>query len=447
MRYLVRRNALAYRPGVITNPLLEAWLVRRPKRRIGSGFFVRWLTVAIFCYLLSGQALGTRDQLGTSLDWHVYEQLSLFLVSVTIAWAVWATRGVSPRPSNSLWLFLTLGLAALFSSVRSFWPALSIVKGCMFCLVLLLAELLCNTFSSAAILRAIYYGIVSVFTVAILVGMAFPDTYPLRVIDESGRQHLALFTYIHGDLGYMAGLGVFIGRLPAVRTRWYFQVFLAGLTIASGSRVCACALIVVWAAIQLCGARDFPLRISAMGGAVAFLLLLGNSGSWDFGASIHDSLQAIYGRYSLAQSPLALDGRVELWKDAAGVFRNSFLLGFGFDGARDQLLRLLPWSSQAHNGFLDLLLAAGGAGLISFLAGWISAIRNCFKSKTGRSALAIHCFLLIVAITSPIFTLNQYFSVFLILCLHYWTRSLSVDETERLLIQQSGRCSLGVSTC
>src|ERR1035437_4098295 len=433
MRDLVSRNAVAYRPGVITNTLLEAWLVRRPKPRIGSGFLVRWLAVATFCYLLSGQALGTRDQLGTSLGWHVYAELSLFLASVTIAWAVWAIHGVSPRPSNSLWLFLALGLLALFSSVRSFWPPLSIVKGCMFCLVLLLAELLCNTFSPAAILRATYYGIVSVFTVAILIGIAFPDTYPLRVLDESGRQRLALFTYIHGDLAYMAGLGVFIGRLPAVRARWYFQAFLAGLTVAGGSRVCACALIVVWAAIQLCGARDFPLRISAVGAAVAFVLLLGNIGSWDFGASIHHSLQAMYGGESLEQSPWELDGRVELWKGAAGVFRNSALLGFGFDGARDQLLRLMTWSSQAHNGFLDLLLAAGGAGLISFLAGWISAIRSCFKSKIGRSALAIHCFLLIVAITGPNFTTNQYFSVFLILCLHYWTRSLSVVESEQLL--------------
>src|ERR1035437_8690022 len=242
MRDLVSRNAVAYRPGVITNTLLEAWLVRRPKPRIGSGFLVRWLAVATFCYLLSGQALGTRDQLGTSLGWHVYAELSLFLASVTIAWAVWAIHGVSPRPSNSLWLFLALGLLALFSSVRSFWPPLSIVKGCMFCLVLLLAELLCNTFSSAAILRATYYGIVSVFSVAILIGLALPDTYPLRVIDESGSQRLALFTYIHGDLAYMAGLGVFIGRLPAVRARWYFQAFLAGLTVAGGSRVCACAL-------------------------------------------------------------------------------------------------------------------------------------------------------------------------------------------------------------
>jgi hypothetical protein len=440
MRDLVSRNAVADRPGMITNTLLEASLVRRPQPRIDNGLLVRWLAVIIFCYLLSGQALGIRDPVGTSLGWDVYAELALFLVSVTIAGAVWAKHGVLPRPSHSLWLFLTFGLIALFSSVRSFWPPLSIVKGCLFCLVLLLAELLCNTFSSAAILRATYYGIVSVLTVAILIGIALPDTYPLTVIGDSGRQRLALFTSTFGGFAYMAGLGVFIGRLPAVRARWYFQAFLAGLTVASGSRACACALIVIWAAIQLCGTRDFLLRIgiaAAGAAAVVFGLFLEGSGYSGFGNVIRHSLQAIYGGDVLEQSPWELSGRVELWKGTAGVLRNSVLLGFGFGGARDQLLDVMPWAGEAHNGFLELFLVAGGAGLISFLAGWMSAIRSSFKSKTGRSALAIHCFLLIVATTGSSFTIFQYFGVFLILCLHYWTRSLSVEESKQLLVRRS----------
>jgi hypothetical protein len=347
-------------------------------------------------------------------------------------------HGVVPRPPRSLWLFLTLGLIALFSSVRSFWPALSMVKGCMFCLVLLLAQLLCSTFSPAATLRATYYGIVSVFIVAILIGIAFPRAYPLTVCDEIGRHRLALFTQAFGDFGDMTGLGFFIGGLPAVRARWYFQTFLVGLTVASGCRAPTCALIVIWAAIQLCGARDFPLRITAVGAAAVVLaLLLENSGSWGFGASIHHSLEAFYGSETLGKSPWELSGRMGLWKAATGTFGKSVFLGFGFGGARDQLLRVMPWAGAAHNGFLELLLAAGGAGLVSFLAGWVSAIRSAFKSKTGRSALAIHCFLIIVATTLPVFTMFQYFGVFLILCLHHWTRSLSGDEGKELLIRRS----------
>jgi hypothetical protein len=424
---------------MITTTLLEPSLVRRPKPPIGIEALVRWLTVTTFCYLLSGQAFGKRDPVGTSLGWYIYAELSLFLVSLTIAAAVWAIHGAALRRSHSVWLFLIFGLIAMVSSVRSFWPLLSIVQGCLFCLVLLLAELLCNTFSSAAILRATYYGIVGVFIVAILIGIALPDTYPLTVIEESGRQRLALFTYTHGDFACMTGLGVFIGRLPAVRARWYFQAFLVGLTVASGSRANTCALIVIWAAIQLCRARDFRLRIgiaAAGAGAVVLCLLLACNGYSGFGAAIHRSLQAFYGSDVIEQSPWELDGRVGLWKGATGLFNNSALLGFGFSGARDQLIRILPWSGQAHNGFLELLLAGGGVALISFLAAWISAIRSSFKSSTGRSALAIYCFLLIVAGTGPSFTLNQYFGVFLILCLHYWTGSLSVDESKKLAIRR-----------
>jgi hypothetical protein len=406
--------------------------VEKSKPRIGNDFFVRCLAVTIFCYLLSGQALGTRDPTGTSLGWDVYTELSLFLVSITIAWAVWLRHGALPRPSHFPWSFLIFGLIALFSSVRSFWPPLSIVKGCLFCLVLLLAELLCNTFSPAAILRATYYGVIGVFTAAILVGIAFPDIYPLTAIGESDRQRLALFTYTHGDFAYMTGLAFFIGRLPAIRARWYFQAFLVGLTVASGSRACTSALIVIWVVIKLCGARTFPLRISAAGAAAVMIaLVLENSGLSGLGASIHNSLQTFYGSDVVEQSPWELSGRVELWQGAVGTLQNCALLGFGFDGAREQLLRILPWAGEAHNGFLELFLAAGGAGLLSFLAGCISAIRSSFKSKTGRSALAIYCLLVIVASTGSSFTIFQYFGVFLILCLHCWTRSLSVDVSQQ----------------
>lgn len=348
-------------------------------------------------------------------------------------------HGVRPRPSVTLWLFFTFGLLALLSSVRSFWPPLSVVQGCLFFLVLLLAELLCSTFSSTAILRATYYGLISLFIFAILLGLAFPNAYPLTVTGGSDRHRLVLFKYIDGDFAYMTGLGVLIGKLPAVRAPWYSQLFLAFLTVSSGSRACTIALIVIWVALELFRARDFRLTlgISALGGAAVTIgLLLVISGSWGFGAGIHHNLQAFYGSGTLEQSPWDLSGRVGLWEAATGTFDKSVFLGFGFRGARDQLLQARSWAGGPHNGFLGLLLAAGGLGLISFLAGWVSAIRTIFKSKTGRHALAIHCFILIVAVTGSSFSMNQFFAVFLILCLLHSTRSLDADESTLLVIRR-----------
>lgn len=325
------------------------------------------------------------------------------------------------------------------SSVRSFWPLLSIVKGCLFLFVIFLVELLCSTFPPAAVLRATYYGTVTIFISAILIGLLLPGLYPLTVL-ESGRHRLALFAYTHGDFAYMTGLSVFVGRLPAVRAPWYFQLFLAALTIASGSRACAIALLVIWAALQLFRARDFRLKLGISvlsGAAVTMLLLLTTSGAWSLGTSVHGSLQEFYGARALEQSPWQLSGRVQLWEAAAGTFGKSILLGFGFDGARDQLLRSMPWAGGAHNAFLQLLLTAGGAGLMCFLAGWIFAIRSNFKRRAGRSALAVHCFLLMVAIAGPSFTMNQCFGVFLVLCLRNWSRSMDVNGSKTFLLRGS----------
>jgi len=82
---------------------------------------------------------------------------------------------------------------------------------------------------------------------------------------------------------------------------------------------------------------DFRLRIGIVAaGAVAVVLalILASNAYSGFGAGIYHSVQAFYVS-DVEQSPWELDGRVELWKDAAGVFGNSVLVGFGFDGARD----------------------------------------------------------------------------------------------------------------
>jgi O-antigen ligase len=154
------------------------------------------------------------------------------------------------------------------------------------------------------------------------------------------------------------------------------------------------------------------------------------------GTPFHEGLELFYGRGALEQSPWELSGRVELWNAAAATFERAIFLGFGLDGARDQLLRAMPWAGEAHNAFLELLLAAGGSGLLCFLAGWMSAIRPTLNSQSRRSALPIHCFLLAVATTGPSLMLSQYLGVFLIICLRYWVHKLSLDENEQLDIQR-----------
>jgi O-antigen ligase len=388
---------------------------------LSGGAASRWLLVLILCYLFSGQALDVRDPLGHSLGWHIYAQLILFGFSLVAAMILWRKSGRALKQSPPLVGFAIFGAMVVISSVRSFWPPLSLVKGVMFCLVLLLAEMLCATFDSVRILRSIYHGTIVVFGIALVMGLLLPDQYPLILSPELERQRLALFSYQHGDFAYMTGMGVFLGRLPQVRGRWYCQLFLLVLTIASGSRSCAVAVCAVWAAAKLYEIESTNLRVAASCAfaAIAVLAVFGvESGAFaGIGGEVYERLAGFYGSGALEQSPAELSGRLELWTAAAGIFQQCVLVGFGFDGARDQLVRLEAWAGGPHNGVFELLLAGGLPATMAFLAGWLSAIRSSFKWKDGRSQLALHAFLLAVAGTGPSFTAFQALAVLLFICM------------------------------
>jgi O-antigen ligase len=152
------------------------------------------------------------------------------------------------------------------------------------------------------------------------------------------------------------------------------------------------------------------------------------------------SLQRLYGS-QLLQESRSLNGRTELWEIVSIAWERCLLFGFGFDGARDQILRLIPWAGQSHNGFLEFFLSTGMPGLVAFLAGWISAVRTGLSSPFGRAAVPVYCYLLIVANAGPIFTMFQCYGLFMILALHYWVRQ---PAPERLaIVQQAPGYSLG----
>lgn len=412
---------------------MQTQLQKVMPRLHARGRFRASLFVLIFCYLLSGQALASRDPIGESVDWHIYVQVMLFFASICIAAGYWVRNGRRPHPSPYVWWLVAFGSLAMVSSFRSFWPPLSVVKGCIFLLVVLFGEMVCNTFPPAVILRNTYYAIILLFATALLTGIAMPSTYPLLVHNVVGRQRLALFTDDFGDFAYLAGMGFFIGRVSAVRAAWYFQLFLVVLTLASGSRSCTCALIFIVIATRLLKSGDF--RLTAVKGAtvviVAASLLLFQNSTTSLAGILDNRLQGFYGSTALAESPWQLSGRLELWEAAAGIFKRSIFLGFGFDGTRNQLLRIFPWAGGAHNAFLELLLTAGGVGLLAFIVAIASVVRTCFGSAETRSTLPIFCFLLIVASTGHSFTMFRDFGVFLAICVQHWNDGLAIQQRHR----------------
>jgi hypothetical protein len=383
-----------------------------------------FLAFAVFLYLLSAQSFCLRDPLGSSMGWNAYLQLVFFFSAFAIGASFWLMRGLLVNPPASFWCFAAVGLMGLASAPRSFMPELSVVKAILFCSVIVLVEFLCSVWSPSAVLRSIYGAMIAVYLFALVLGVALPDTYPLTVVEEyTGRQRLALFTFAFGDFAYLTGAGFLLGRLPCIRAPWYSQFFLFALTVASGSKTCTVGLLAIWGLTQLRRLREvkvlFAVLCFAAAGLLAIQVLL--NADWLPGNRILTALQTVYGD-KLVQESRSLNGRFELWDVVALAGKNCLFLGFGFDGARDRILRLIPWAGQSHNGFLEFFLAAGLPGLMAFLAGWLSAVRSALASPFGTAALPVYFYLLIVANTDPIFTMFQCYGLFMILALHYWVR-------------------------
>ena len=124
-------------------------------------------------------------------------------------------------------------------------------------------------------------------------------------------------------------------------------------------------------------------------------------------------LATLYGG-NIKEEILTVNGRVELWKTVVPLLDSTVLLGFGLDGAREILLGAFDWSGNSHNAVLELILAAGMPGALLFVLGWGIAIWRATKLPPGwrSKVLAVHVYLIITSIASPIWTTSQYISVF-----------------------------------
>src|SRR5262249_49535500 len=125
----------------------------------------RWAGFAVFCYFVSAQAFDTRDPLSTSVGWNAYVQLCFVFVALVLAAILCLRNGLISIPPSSFWCLMFCGAVGLISSGRSYWPPLTLVKGGLFCGVILFVALLCSSVSAATVLRSLYWSVITVFSV------------------------------------------------------------------------------------------------------------------------------------------------------------------------------------------------------------------------------------------------------------------------------------------
>jgi O-antigen ligase len=320
--------------------------------------------------------------------------------------------------------FLLFGAVTLLSSANSFWPALSTVKAITYICILVTALLWCSVCDPLKVLFYIYCSIVLLCLLAIVLGIALPGTFPLFTVDEySSRMRLSLFGSEYGGIGSITAIGFLLGRIKPLRVWPICQWLMFILTAATGGRAGILTLVIILAAgagWRYVREHGFDAPFIACAFLMAFILV----GFW-FSASggtalrpVSNAIEAFYGEQRM-EDIQTLDGRTEVFPVALALAAAHPAIGWGMDGARNSLLRAVPWAGEAHNAYLDLLVSGGAAGFLLFVAGMAFCFRDSLRMSADyrRHALAIQCWVAIVAMIAAIFRGDQSFGVVIFVCL------------------------------
>jgi O-antigen ligase len=299
---------------------------------------------------------------------------------------LFATRQTPRRygPSLAVICFAVVCFLALVSSWRSFSPSVSAVKGVLSLLVLATCYLVSQSAVDQRYLRSIYRSYVVLLVLGLLAGMLPPHMYPLSSVDEySGRTTFSVFYTFFGVLGEDTALLVLIAPLIFEKPRWVSGAFLVAMNVMAGGKTPTALLFAMLAIRFLAGMRKRPWwrigLVFTMTCFAAFAVLY----LFAFDPAKHHAsspVEAIYGN-QVSENAMSFDGRTDLWKKAVELLPTVPVLGYGFEGDRDLMLKVASWSGSAHNSYLEIALSSGLIGFVFFVVGTFSVMLASLKAS------------------------------------------------------------------
>lgn len=392
------------------------------------------IDLAGILYTLSLHKYVSRDALSTQTG--VQGPLEFGLICATLACSFLAARHVPRRyaVSPALLCFAVYGIFALASSWRSFNPPLSIAKGLLLFGVLATGYLTSQTGLATRFFQSIYWSYTATLAFGLLLGLALPSRFPLWTVDDfTGRSRLSVYDTFPGTMGETAAYLVLLSPIIFRRSHWLSRLFLVLMNLAAGGKTSSALLVLLMAFEYLSNIRATrSWRVVALVGgiclAVPAVVWLG-VGSNVGPQLLNRATSLIYG-HDISAEAMSLDGRLGLWKSSFALLEDSSLLGYGFDGARETLLRVANWSGSSHNGFLELGLAGGVGSLCIFLIGLGEALRSCWRAgpELRRRVLLVLVYMLCIALTGITFNFPSYFGLLILTILLYRT-SMPVAAT------------------
>ena len=372
---------------------------------------------AMAAYVISTIKFMNRDPLSTTTGIQALIEIAAVAASVVLAAIPLVRRCFFPRPSAPAIGFAVFAATALLSSVFSYWPVLSLIKGGMLVAILFVAIALCATRPAEEVLGYFYWSALVVIAAGMCLKFAYHE--PLFDIDEySGRARLTVYALHPGSLADLSALTILIGRLMPRRPHWSFQAFLLALNAATCARWSTASLIVVMIASSLWASRITlkAMALTMLGAATAALA------AWIvLTAQIpigHIPFEQFYGDKVTLEEIATLNGRTNVWAESESMIPGTFVFGYGVEGARAAILREFEWAGHAHNAYLEVLFAGGMPGLIAFLIGWGAAVVKIARTDTPLRpyVLSLHVYMFICGLTDPNITLLQFLPLFLIVC-------------------------------
>jgi len=276
---------------------------------------------------------------------------------------------------------LWLTALAIFSTVWSMEPDLTLRRSIAQLAPTAFGVVLASRFTTDELMRLVAWALGIGAVMSTIAALGMPEW------GISSMEYGSAWRGLYGNknsLGRAMSLAVIVFLLLAMDARqrrwvaWSWVGLCAALVVMSRS---ATSLLVAGAVVALVPLyRSLRLRFTAMAAAWAVAILLG-------GILLTVVLANAEPVFTALGRDATLTGRTELWAVVVANIAERPWLGYGFNafwlgwsGASATVLSSVGWDTpHSHNGFLDLWLDLGFAGVLLFLVGFGVAARAALR--------------------------------------------------------------------
>jgi O-antigen ligase len=309
-------------------------------------------------------------------------------------------------------LLLGTLLVAIASSMRSWYPLFSFTRGVLLVMISASSVVLLQTYGLGAVLRSVMNAYVVFIIIGLVVGLAFPDNFPLLLRDPGEgmlRARLHLFKLHPIALADSCVISLIMSVLLAGRwVRVCRAVFLACLflTVARASIILGLPLDLaaewLFAGHLLRTIKRLSV-VRRLGTTIVFCLvtLVVLRSDWSTAIEIRSTVSRLV---DATVENVELSGRTVLWSTLIDDLSFDNVYGYGVNGARYYLRSVNPRFSHSHNSALETIYMAGFAGLVVTIAALGMTFAACFsrwRSPEMRVITLALCYIISAGMMNP----------------------------------------------